>query len=59
MSYPQGAVFWRFKKGDQFWKYGWASLVGAPGAGLVRMGAWNGDATSGVVVSVDEIEWRA
>jgi hypothetical protein len=55
MTTPNGMVWWRFK-GDKEWSFGFCS--DAKGAGLVRMGAYNGDYTHGVVVSENEIEWK-
>lgn len=49
------ACYWRFKAKGGTWTYGYPSRV--KGA-LVRMGAWNGDTSYGVVVDESEIETR-
>jgi len=48
--------YWRFKGGKAY-RYGWPSRV--PGSnGLIRMGCWNGDTISGIIVDPEEIEVR-
>lgn len=49
-------VWWRYKNHKMNWTFGYTSSVND--SSLVRMGRWNGDTMGGVVVSVDEIEWR-
>jgi hypothetical protein len=51
------SVYWRFKRNVPGpWHYGWVSEAGA---GLWRMGCWNGDTVHGPVVDPWEIEYRA
>jgi len=50
------AVYWRFKcEAPGPYRYGWVSDAGA---GLWRMGMWNGETTRGPIVDPREIECR-
>ncbi len=53
---PETMVYWRFKDGARDWKFGFCTYANR--CGLIRMGAWNGDTTGGLVVSAYEIEWK-
>ena len=49
-------VYWRFKSATPGpYRYGWVSDAGA---GLWRMGLWNGDTQRGPIVDPSEIEYR-
>lgn len=49
-------VYWRFKKNSPGpWIFGYTSSAGA---GLIRMGRWNGDTIGGYIVSPFEIEYK-
>jgi hypothetical protein len=49
-------VYWRFKKNGREWRFGYVTHVSGY---LYRMGLWNGNDSSGPIVDVSEIEWRA
>jgi hypothetical protein len=52
---PQGfMVHWR-KKGTTVFHFGYVTHLAN---GLVRMGFWNGNTSTGNVVDPSEIEWR-
>lgn len=55
---PSGSmVYWRFRAQVPCnWRFGYVSYVKS--WELIRMGNWNGDTSSGPIVSVSEIEWR-
>lgn len=57
MNIPNGKmVWWRFMVQCPCpWRFGYSTIISGD---LVRMGAYNGDVTGGVVVSQSEIEWR-
>lgn len=46
-------VYWRFKKDGGAYRFGFVSDAGR---GLIRMGYYNGDYSSGPVVDESEIE---
>jgi hypothetical protein len=45
-------VYWRFK-GEKAYRYGYPTQMRT---GLVRMGRWNGDTMSDIVVDLKDIE---
>lgn len=47
-----GPCYWRFK-GEMPWRYGYCTEAGA---GLYRMGAYNGDTCGGVLVDRIDVE---
>lgn len=47
--------YWRIK-GNHLWHFGYCTHLSDPG--LILMGYWNGDTTSGFVLSWEEIETR-
>lgn len=50
-----GKMYWWRQKGALEWRFGYCSLCSG---GLVRMSAWNGDTTGGVVVDPVDIDWK-
>lgn len=55
---PSGTmVYWRFKASAPCpWVFGYVTYL--ENGDMIRLGAWNGDATNGRVVDASEIEWR-
>ena len=49
-------VYWRFKSKGTQWYFGYCTFTNH--YDLVRMGRWNGDITGGMVVSINDIEWK-
>lgn len=56
---PPGSMVWWRPLGPMEsveWKFGYCTYV--QGHDMVRMGRWNGDNSSGPVVSCNDIEWK-
>jgi hypothetical protein len=53
---PPGTMVWWRPKGGIEWRFGYCTHVS--GTTMVCMGRHNGDTTGGVVVSINDVEWK-